>query len=229
MSGAVDPIAAHVAALEGVLRGPRRTRRCMVEEARAGLREAAAAYRDSGLPADQAAASAVRDFGTVAEVAPSFQDELTARQGRGAAVLFALVFPGMVLGWDALWSSGLVARDETITPPSVGVLAGVQDLTTTVVAVAALALLAVTFSRTVPARILTRAVGLTGTAGTTLCGGLTVAMSVAGGRSTTSLLTTNPTAVAAFTGSGMVLALLVWQSVRTLHVARVTTPDPAMP
>lgn len=219
-STAADPIASHVAALEQALRGPRRTRRCMIAEARAGLHDAAATYRDGGLPADQAAAFAVRDFGTVGAVAPSFQDELTARQGRWAAALFALVFPGMLLGWDALWSTGLVTRDKEITPPSVSVLAGAQDLATTLIAVAALTLLAVTFHRTVPARHLTRAVGLTGTAGATLCGGLTVAMSVAGGRSTMALLTTNPTAVAAFAGSAVVLTLIVWQSVRTLRVAR---------
>src|SRR5262245_66375346 len=101
-----DLIAAHISALEVVLHGPRRTRRGMLSEAREGLRDAEAAYREGGYPAEQAAAWAVRDFGTVGEVAPEFQDELTARQGRWSALLYAVVFPGMMLAWDAFWSFG---------------------------------------------------------------------------------------------------------------------------
>jgi hypothetical protein len=213
-------IAAYVGALGRALHGPRRTRRCMVAEARAGLSDAAAAYREGGVAPERAAALAVRDFGTVPEVAPSYQDELTARQGRWSAVLFALVFPAMLLGWDLLWSSGAVRREPAVTPDLVKLLAAVQDVLTVVVAVAALALLVTTFRRAMSPRRLTNAIGMTGAVGAVLCGGTSVAMNVAGGRSTVDLLARSPAAVAAFAVSGVVMALLVWQGVRTLRVAR---------
>ncbi|GAB1511472.1 permease prefix domain 1-containing protein [Actinophytocola sp. KF-1] len=215
-----DPIAEYVVALARALHGPRRTRRSMVAEAREGLIDAAEAYRAGGAPPERAAALAVRDFGTVPEVAPSYQDELTARQGRWAAVLFALVFPGMLLGWDLLWSSGAVRRDAGGTPELVRVLAAVQDVLTVVVAAAALALLVTTFRRTVSPRRLTNAIGLTGAVGAGLCGGTSLAMNVAGGRSTVDLLTANPAAVAAFACSAVVMVLLVWLGLRTLTVAK---------
>lgn len=212
-----DPITSHVAALERVLQGPRRTRQGMIAEARAGMLDAADAYLAGGVPPEQAAVNAVRDFGSVGEVAPSFQEELTARQGRRAAVLFAVVFPAMLLGWDLLWSSGLVRRGPAATELVV-VLARLLDGMTVVVALAAVALLAATFFRAVPPRSVTRAVGLTGTAGAIACGVTTVAMNVAGGRATAVMLTANPAAVVAFAVSALVLVVLVWQSVRTLRV-----------
>lgn len=217
----VDPIAEYVVALGRVLHGPRRTRRCMVAEAHAGLADAAAAYRDGGAPPERAAALAVRDFGPVAEVAPEFQEELTARQGRWSAALFAVVFPAMLFGWDLLWSTGTVRRDDRIVTDAVVVLARLQDAMTAVVGLAALALLVATFHRAVSPRWLTRAVGVTGCVGAAACGGISVGMNVAGGHSTVTLLTTNPAAVAAIAGSGAVLLLIIWQSARTLRVARV--------
>jgi hypothetical protein len=214
-----DPITTHVAALEHTLRGPQRTRRCMIAEVHAGLLDAAEAYQGGGLPPEQAAARAVRDFGTVGEIAPSFQDELTARQGRVAALLFAIVFPAMLLGWDLLWSTGLVRWGSVAATDLVVVLARLQDTVTLLVAITAIALLAGTFLRTVSPRRVARAVGVTGTAGALTCGGISVVMNVASGRSAVVLLATNPAAVAAFAGSGVVLVLLVWQAVRTLRVA----------
>jgi hypothetical protein len=215
-----DPIAEYVVALGRALHGPRRTRRSMVAEAHEGLVDAAEAYRAGGMAPDRAAALAVRDFGTVPEVAPSYQDELTARQGRSSAVLFAVAFPAMLLGWDLLWQSGAVRRNAGVTPELVKVLAIVQDVLTVVTALAALALLVTTFRRTVSPRRLTNAIGLTGSAGAVLCGGTSVAMNVAGGRSTVDLLAANPAAVAAFVCSAVVMALLIWQGVRTLTIAR---------
>jgi hypothetical protein len=215
-----DPIDSYVAALDGALHGPRRARWSMIAEARAGLRDAAAAYRAGGLPPDRAAETAVRDFGPVSEIAPLFQDELVAARGRWSAALLAVVFPAMLLGWDLLWSSGAVSREPAPAQDVVVSLAALQDALTITVGLAALTLLAVTFRRTVSPRVLARVVGLTGTVGALLCGGISVAMNVAGGHSTVELLATNPGAVAAFGGSAAVLVLLVWQSVRTLRVAR---------
>jgi heme A synthase len=44
-------------------------------------------------------------------------------------------------------------------------------------------------------------------------------MNLAGGHTTVDLLTHNPAAVAAYTGSMVMLVLIVWLSVRTMHVA----------
>lgn len=211
-----DPIGEYAATLARALYGPRRTRRSMVAEARAGLHDAAAAYRTGGAEPEQAAAQAVRDFGTVAEVAPEFQDELTARQGRWAAVMVAIVFPAMLVAWDLMSGSGALRRDAMPPREIVVVLARIEDVMAVVVASVAVALLAVTFRRTIRPRRLTRAIGLTGTAGALICGGLPVAMFVAGGRSGV----VSPPEALAYFGSAVVLSLVVWQSVRTLHAAR---------
>lgn len=191
----------------------------MLAEARAGLRDAAVAYRAAGMAPGRSARQAVRDFGSVDEVGPSFQDELTARQGRRAAVLMVLVFPALLLGWDLVWSSGTVRMDHAAVSDTVLALAVLEDVLTVAVAAAALVLLATTFRRTVSPRRLATAIGVTGAAGTLLCGGVAIAMNVAGGRSTTTMLATNLAAVPAFAVSGVVLALIVWQAVRTLRVA----------
>jgi hypothetical protein len=218
----VDPIAEYVGALRRALHGPRRTLRCMVAEAHEGLADAAAAYRDGGVAPERAAVLAVRDFGPVDEVAPEFQDELTARQGRRAAVLLAVVFPAMLFGWDLLWRSGAVRRERGATPDVVRVLAVLQDVMTVAVGVAALALLVSTFRRSVSPRRLTSAVGLTGAVGAASCGGISLGMNLAGGHTTVDLLVTNPAAVVAYTTSAAVLVLIVWLSVRTMHVARAS-------
>lgn len=216
-----DPIAEYAVALDRALLGPRRTRRCMVAEARAGLRDAAAAYRDGGAAPERAAALAVRDFGPVAVVAPEFQDELTARQGRWAAVLFAIVFPAMLFGWDLLWSTGTVRRDERVISDVVVELSVLQDVMTALIGLAALALFAATYLRAISPRRLTKTIGITGAVGAATCGGISVGMNVAGGHSTVTLLMTNPAAAAAIAASAVVLVLIVWQSVRALRVARV--------
>jgi hypothetical protein len=219
-----DPIAMHISALEVALRGPRRTRRDMICEARAGLRDAATAYRDGGLPADQAAIRAVRDFGTVGEVAPDFQDELTARQGRWSALLFALAFPGMMLAWDLFWALGWTSRQAGPAAPVVGVLSSVEDTVTLVVAAAAVLMLAVTFRRSVPAHRIARAIGVTGVTGALLCGGLALAMNLTSTDQAGGFVVTNPGAIGAYVGSAVVMLLIIWQALRTLRVARASWP-----
>jgi hypothetical protein len=215
-----DPIAAHVSALEVLLHGPRRTRKDMISEVRAGLRDAAAAYREGGYPAEQAAAWAVRDFGTVGEVAPEFQDELTARQGRWSAVLYALVFPGMMLAWDLFWSFGWTRRAAGPANDAVRVLSTIEDAATLMVAAVAVTLLALSFRRSVPPHRLTRAIGITGAAGATLCGGLAVVMNVAGSHKAAVWVLTHPASIVPYLGSALMMALIIWQSHRTIRVAR---------
>lgn len=218
----VDPIAEYVVALRRALHGPRRTLRDMVTEAHQGLADAAAAYRDGGVAPERAAVLAVRDFGPVDEIAPEYQDELTARQGRWAAVLLAVAFPAMLVGWDLLWKSGAVRREPGATPEVVRFLAVLQDVMTVAVGVAALVLLVSTFRRSVSPRRLASAVGVTGGIGAASCGGISLGMNLAGGHSTLDLLTSNPAAVAAYTTSAVVLVLILWLSVRTMHVARAS-------
>jgi hypothetical protein len=93
------------------------------------------------------------------------------------------------------------------------------------VALAALTLLAFTFRRTVSPERLTNAIGLTGAIGAPLCGGISIAMNLVAARSTADLIMTSPAAAAAFAGSAAVLGLLIWQSVRTLRVARASQVD----
>lgn len=219
-----DPIALHISALEVALRGPRRTRRDMISEARAGLRDAAAAYREGGLPADQAAVWAVRDFGPVPEVAPEFQDELTARQGRWSALLYALVFPGMMLAWDVFWSFGWTREVAGPASQAVRVLSRVEDAATLVIGAAALVLLAASFRRSVSAHRLTRAIGITGATGAFLCGSLALAMNVTGTHKAAAFVLTHPVSLVPYLGSAVVMVLIIWHAHRTLSVARASWP-----
>jgi hypothetical protein len=214
-----DPVTQHLAELERALRGPARTRRSMLREVRDGLHDAVTAYRACGLDPHRAAAKAVHDFGPVPEVAPLFQDELTARQGRWSALLLVVVFPGMVLGWDLLWKNG-VAWGPTPPPDLVVVLAHVQDAASALIGAVAVVLLAATFHRSARPRQVTALVGLTGAVGALLCGGTGVVMNLANGPAAATLLATNPYALPAFGGSAVMCALVVWSAVRTLRVAR---------
>ena len=163
-----DVVAEHVAELERRLRGPSRLRRSMVAETRDGLRDAAAAHEDGGLTPSEAAARAVRDFGAVREIAPLYQDELTARQGRRTALLLAVAYPGLSVGWSLLWQSGKGWSD----PPGqlVSALARMQDVVSAGVGIAALVALVLTFRRAAP-RGLATMIGAIGGVGIVLCGG----------------------------------------------------------
>ena len=214
-----DLITAHVSALELALRGPRRTRKDMISEVRAGLRDAAAAYREGGYPPEQAAAWAVRDFGPVREIAPEFQDELTARQGRWSALFYAVAFPGMMLAWDLFWSFGWTRGSAGPASSAVVALARVEDAASVVVGVAALAVLVLSFRRSVPAYRLTRAIGIIGATGALLCGGMALVMNLAGTHKAAMYVLTHPVSIVPYAGSALMMALIMWQSHRTLRVA----------
>jgi hypothetical protein len=78
-------IDAYIADLDSALRGPRRARADLLAEARDGLADATDAYTSAGLPPGEAARRALAEFGEVAAVAPAYQDELAAAQGRRTA------------------------------------------------------------------------------------------------------------------------------------------------
>ncbi len=97
------PIAEHVAAVNSALRGPRGRRADLLGELRDGLDDTAAAYVAAGLAADEAERRAVAESGTVADLAPAYQAELAANQGKRLAMLLGLIMPANYLIWDLLW------------------------------------------------------------------------------------------------------------------------------
>jgi hypothetical protein len=218
---APDAVDLHVAELARALRGPARTRLSMLREVRDGLHDAADAHRCCGLDPQQAAVRAVHDFGPVPEVAQAFQSELVARQGRWAALLLLVAFPGMTLGWDVLWRSGVAWHSRPAQPASemVVALARVQDSASVIVSAIAVVLLAATFHRAVSARRVAMLVGHTGAVGAIFCAGTGVVMNVAVGPGAGELIATNPFALPAYGVSALVCALVVRSAVRTLRVA----------
>jgi hypothetical protein len=83
----VGVIDAYVAELGGILRGPRRAKADLLDEARDSLVDAVRAYQDRGLDRQAAERRAVEEFGDVAEIAPGYQTELGLVQGRRTALL----------------------------------------------------------------------------------------------------------------------------------------------
>jgi hypothetical protein len=208
-----DAVAAHVAALERALRGPARVRRSMIAEVRDGLEDAAACHRERGLDPPRAAAAAVRDFGQVGEVAPLLQEELTACQARATSALLAVAFPGLLVAWDLLWSSG-VARSEAPPPPAVGVLARLMDAQSILVGLTAVVLLLATIRCSRPHRRIPALVGLTGILGMTGCTVTGVLMQLA-----STAASAAPAALVAYALTLAVLAAVTRSSVRTLQIA----------
>lgn len=85
-SGADPRIDAYVADLGAAVRGPRRARADLLAEARDGLTDAAEAYTTAGLAPADAARRAIAEFGAVADIAPAYEEELAAAQGRRTAL-----------------------------------------------------------------------------------------------------------------------------------------------
>ena len=218
-----DPVARHVAELERVLRGPGRVRRSMIREVRDGLHDAVAAYREGGLDDERAGALAVRDFGQIREIAPQFQDELAARQGRWTAALLMIVFPGLILGWELVWRSSAGLHPAPM-PFLTMVLARVQDAAGALVAAAAVILLAVSFHRTAPPRLVTSLVGVIAVIGVTVCGGTGLLMNLFNAPSAAVMIAANPYTLPAYGVNGLVFVLVMCTAVRTLRVARIHQP-----
>ncbi|MGY1455383.1 permease prefix domain 1-containing protein [Streptomyces sp. SS8] len=93
-------------ALASALRGPARAKARLVAEIRDGLADTVAAYAAEGLPRELAVRRAVREFGTVAEVAPSCQRELTVAQVRHTARAVALAAPLLTVCWYLFLATG---------------------------------------------------------------------------------------------------------------------------
>jgi hypothetical protein len=75
----------------------------MIEEIRDGLIDATAAQSTQGGPHERAAQRAVRQFGTVGELIPSCQLELTIAQTRRTAQALALTTTLLIVYWHLIW------------------------------------------------------------------------------------------------------------------------------
>jgi hypothetical protein len=137
MSTREAPIDHYVRLLGGRLRGPARLKRDLLTEVRDSLRDATEAYRECGLDPVAAQRRAVAEFGAPDRLAPAYQAELTAGQGRRLALLVALV-PVAMLTSDLMW------WEPPATTPSApsGFLLMVRALDWASYAAGALALLA---------------------------------------------------------------------------------------
>ncbi len=212
-----DPVAAHVAELDRVLRGARKDRRSIVREVGEGLHDAAEAYRDAGMDPREAARRAVRDFGPIADVAPLYQDELAADQARRTALLLAAGLPALTMGWDLVWRVGVDWGPERPALALVKALASVQDTTSVAVAATALVLVALTFRRTRSPRWVAAAAAISALVAVVLCGGTAVGMSVANGADTLRVLGSQAVGALAYLVSLTVLVLINRSALRTLR------------
>lgn len=218
MTAAADPVGAHVAELDRVLRGPAAVKRSMIAEVRDGLADAVADHRDRGLDPQRAAAAAVREFGSVREVAPLLQEELTARQGRRTALLLVVAFPATLLAWDGLWMTGHGWRAPATT--TVTALARAVDVLTVLIAAAALVLLLATLRNAPLPRWVTRLTGLVAAVGVVGCGGMSLAMNLLWPHIVGEMRATNPATAVVLTATVVTGALVTRSATRSLRFAR---------
>lgn len=102
-----EEIERYVAGLGVRLRGPRRFKADLLDEARDSLLDAAEGYGEAGMPPVEAARHAIGDFGTYAEVLPPYQEELAVAQGRRTALLITLALPALYLLAPLMWWRGV--------------------------------------------------------------------------------------------------------------------------
>lgn len=130
-------VAGYLRQLDRALRGPERARADLLAEVRDSLLDAVEAYRQDGLDVARAQRRAVAEFGTVAELAPAYQDEIAAGASRTLALHTALAFAA-VAGCSVLMWWGAPGSTAP-RPPGYVLLAGwVDRLSYTLVALAAL-------------------------------------------------------------------------------------------
>ncbi|MFD6274102.1 permease prefix domain 1-containing protein [Streptomyces sp. NPDC060209] len=105
--GPADPVADYEAALTAALHGPGGDKARMIEELRDGLAGTVEAHVGEGKPYEYAARLAVREFGTVEEIAPACQRELTIAQARHTARAAVLTAPFLIACWYLARTSGV--------------------------------------------------------------------------------------------------------------------------
>jgi hypothetical protein len=123
---ATETVDGYVALLGRTLHGPGRLKRDMLAEARDGLLDAAEAYQAGGLDRERAERRAVEEFGPIDVIAPGYQQELTAGQGRRAAAVLFITVPLTALMWSLIWHVFPVAA-TTAKPGWFGAVAVTVD------------------------------------------------------------------------------------------------------
>ncbi|MGC4852079.1 permease prefix domain 1-containing protein [Micromonospora sp. DT4] len=93
----------HLRELESRLQGPARLKSDLLTEARHDLLDAVDAYRESGLPPAEAQRRAVAEFGSPAQVLPSWQAELAVAALRGLSLRMLAVAGVLVAAGDLTW------------------------------------------------------------------------------------------------------------------------------
>ncbi|GIH73767.1 permease prefix domain 1-containing protein [Planobispora longispora] len=99
-NGVIDD---YVTGLGRALRGPRGAKLDLITEARDSLLDAAEALELDGLDRPRAERAAVEEFGTIGEIAPGYQRELSVAAGRRLAALIFLSVPLTAALWTAIW------------------------------------------------------------------------------------------------------------------------------
>ncbi|WP_329619951.1 permease prefix domain 1-containing protein [Streptomyces sp. NBC_01255] len=130
-----DPLDGYVAELTAALHGPARAKTRLIEEIRGGLADTADSHAEQGSPYPDAIRAAVREFGTVEELVPSCQRELTLAQARHTARAVALTAPFLIACW---YLAGTSAPDQAGAQLLAAHLAGVA-IAATLLSAAALA------------------------------------------------------------------------------------------
>ncbi|MGW1678591.1 permease prefix domain 1-containing protein [Saccharopolyspora sp. NPDC002376] len=100
-----DRIEQYVAELTTTLRGPARVKSRLVDEIRDGLADTIAAHSSYGVPHEQAVERALREFGTVDELAPSCQQELTIAQTRQTSTNLIIVVGFLITCGHLTWTT----------------------------------------------------------------------------------------------------------------------------
>ncbi|AXB47669.1 permease prefix domain 1-containing protein [Amycolatopsis albispora] len=99
-----DPVEEYAAALSAALSGPARAKARLVAEIRDGLADAVAEHTADGVSRPRAVELALREFGTVDELVPSCQRELTIGQTRATARVVAVTVPALIVCWLVVWT-----------------------------------------------------------------------------------------------------------------------------
>ncbi|WP_406077413.1 permease prefix domain 1-containing protein [Micromonospora sp. NBC_00858] len=110
----------HLRELAARLQGPARLKTDLLTEARHGLLDAVEAYREDGVPPTEAQRRAVAEFGTPAQLLPSWQAELAVGALRGLSLRMLAVAGVLVVAGDLTWSGA--AWSDGPRPPAVYLL-----------------------------------------------------------------------------------------------------------
>ncbi len=120
----------YLAEVASRLPGPARARSGIVAELRSGLLDATDTHRSAGLPPAEAAAAAIREFGSPEQIAGGFLPEIAASHARRVATVLLATGPLVGLLWLATAAASHLAIRIAMfwhwTTPPAGLGAGVQ-------------------------------------------------------------------------------------------------------